>query len=49
MLNDENANLKKQAKYLVAEMRKSLRREKALKEELAYAEAQSSKMQQKLA
>jgi hypothetical protein len=49
VLNDENGNLKKQAKYLVAEMRKSLRREKALKEEVAFAEAQCGKMQQKLA
>jgi tRNA C32,U32 (ribose-2'-O)-methylase TrmJ len=34
VLNEENLNLKMQAKYLASEMRKSLKREKLQKEEL---------------
>ena len=34
VLNEENLNLKTQAQYLAAEMRKSLKREKAQREEL---------------
>lgn len=49
VLNAENANLKKQAGYLVGEMRKSLRREKGHREQLAHAQALCLRAQQQLA
>jgi hypothetical protein len=49
VLNDENTNLKLQTKYLVSEMRKSLKREKHHKEELLHTNTLYLRTKQRLA
>lgn len=48
VLNEENLNLKMQAKYLASEMRKTLKREKSQREELRAVMEQYERAKEKL-